>query len=214
MFGNTLAANQCPRAPGSRAALGLSLAVGLAACLLLGAPARAGDDDGYYGREDDSDVDFAEVLSAEPNLRQVRVVVPRQQCYEATRYVRDDGDAYRRDRPAAGPMILGGLLGAIVGHQFDHGRSRGMGTVAGAVVGAAVGHDAAQRRAADGDYGDDRPSRAVDSQRCETRYDERYESRIESYRVSYRYQGRIYHTTLPRDPGQQLRVRVVVTPEG
>jgi len=183
MFGNT-----------ARASLALSLAAGLLLC----APALAGDD-GYYGRQDGSDVDYAEVLGVEPNLRQVRVVVPRQECYEDTRYV-DDGDGYRRDRPAAGPMILGGLLGAVVGHQFDRGRSRGMGTVAGAVIGTALGHDAAQR--------------ASDSQRCETRYDEHYESRVESYRVSYRYQGRIYHTTLPRDPGQQLRVRVAVTPEG
>jgi uncharacterized protein YcfJ len=103
-------------------------------------------------------------------------------------------------------MILGGLVGAVIGHQFGHGRERGVGTVAGAVIGSAVGHDAAQRQAGDGRL------RAVDSERCETRYDERYESRIESYRVSYQYHGRTYQTTLPRDPGQQLRVRVAVTP--
>lgn len=192
-------------------ALALSLTVGLVACLGLGAQARAGDEYGYYGR--DADGDYAEVVNVEPNLRQVRVVVPRQECYDEPRDVADEREGYRQDRPAAGPMILGGLLGAVVGHQFDHGRSRGLGTVTGAVIGTALGHDAAQRQAADRDYGDDRPPRAIDSQRCETRYDEHYESRIESYGVSYRYQGRIYHTTLPRDPGQRLRVRVAVTPE-
>ena len=208
---STAAAMTSRRFPGFRPAWALSLAAGLAACLGLGAAARAGDDDGYYGRY--NDVDYAEVLNVEPNLRQVRVVVPRQECYDETRYVPDDGDGYRRDRSVAGPMILGGLLGAVVGHQFDHGRSRGLGTVTGAVIGTALGHDAAQRQATDRDYGDDRPPRAIDSQRCETRYDEHYESRVESYRVSYRYQGRVYHTTLPRDPGQRLRVRVAVTPE-
>ena len=68
------------------------------------------------------------------------------------------------------------------------------------------GHDAAQRQAEGGRL------RAVESERCETRYDERNESRIESYQVSYQYHGRTYQTTLPRDPGQQLRVRVAVTP--
>jgi len=199
---------------------GCGIAVGLAAVLLLSsAPARADRDDGYYD-QDGSGYDYAEVLSAEPNLRQVRVVVPRRECYSDTRYVpADDGD-YRRHRPAGGPMILGGLIGAVVGHQIGSGDARGLGTVAGAMIGGAVGHDIARRQAAerDDDYydrdGRDRPMRAIDSERCETRYDEHYESRVESYRVTYRYQERVYHTVLARDPGSRLRVRVAVTPEG
>ncbi len=177
-------------------------ALGLVTGLILAAPAFA--DHGY--RPYDDEFDYAEVVNVEPNLRQVRVSVPRQECYSDTRYVPDEGYGYRRDRPAAGPMILGGLFGAVIGHQFGHGHERGVGTVAGAVIGSALGHDAAQRQAAD-----DR-LRAVASERCETRYDERYESRIESYQVSYQYHGRTYQTTLPRDPGQRLRVRVAVTP--
>lgn len=223
MFSKTAIATSPRIASGTRYTGATTIALGLAAGLVLCAPALAGSD-GYQDRPDYQDregsgYDVAEVLSAEPNLRQVRVVVPHQECYIDTRYVpADDGD-YRRDRPAAGPMILGGLIGAVVGHQFGRGPSRGLGTVVGAVIGSAVGHEAAQRRGEDRDYGDygrERPIRAIDSERCETRYDEHYESRIDSYRVSYRYQGRVYHTVLARDPGSRLRlrVRVAVTPEG
>ena len=216
MFSNTSYSTSPRTASGTRYPWGARIALGLAAGLLLCAPAmaRADGDDGYYDRNGQGDgdgYDYAEVLNVEPNLRQVRIAVPRRECYTDTRYVPvDDGD-YRRDRPAAGPMILGGLIGAVVGHQFGRGPARGLGTVAGAVIGSAVGHDAAQRQGADDR---DRPMRAIDSQQCETRYDEHYESRVESYRVSYRYQGRVYHTVLPSDPGSRLRVRVAVTPEG
>ncbi len=199
---------------------GSGIALGLAAALLLlSAPARADRDDGYYD-QDGGGYDYAEVLSAEPNLRQERVVVPRRECYTDTHYVpADDGD-YHRHRPTGGPMILGGLIGAVVGHQIEGGGARGLGTVAGAMIGGAVGHDIARRQAAERDADDydqdgrDRPMRAIDSERCETRYDERYESRVEGYRVTYQYQGRVYHTVLARDPGSRLRVRVAVTPEG
>lgn len=224
MFSSTTPVTTARKSP---LGVGLSLGLALAVGLLPGAPARADNDDGYYDRDagaydadayqerrEGAEFDYAQVLNVEPNLHQVRVTVPHQECYAETRYVPDGDGDYRRDRPSAGPMILGGLIGAVVGHQFDYGRSRGAGTVVGAVIGSAVGHDAAQRQDADRDYGYRGPVRAVDSQRCETRYDEHYESRIESYRVSYRYRGRIYHTTLPEDPGQQLRVRVAVTPEG
>jgi len=177
-------------------------ALGLAAGIVLAVPAFADHD--YRPAGDD--FDYAEVVNVEPNLRQVRVSVPRQECYSATSYVPEAGSGYGRERPAAGAMILGGLFGAVLGHQFDHGHEPGVATVAGAVIGSALGHDAAQRQANSGRM------RAVESERCETRYDERYESRVESYRVSYRYLGRTYQTTLPRDPGQQLRVRVAVTP--
>ena len=188
----------------------------LVAGLVIGAPALADSD---YGWQDDrpnvesaGDYDYAQVTRVEPRYRQVRVSVPRRECYTDTRYVPDRRDGYGgRERPAAGGMILGGLIGAVIGHQFGHGHERGVGTVAGAVIGSAVGHDAAQRRAED--LGPT-PLRAVDSERCETRYSESVERRIDGYRVSYRYNDHDYHTDLPYDPGQRLRVRVTVSPDG
>lgn len=194
------------------------LLLALAAGLVIGAPVMADQDSDW---QDDrpvdassSDYDYARVTHVEPRYRQVRTSVPRQECYTETRYVPDR--PYGAERPAAGGMILGGLIGAVIGHQFGHGHERGLGTVAGAVVGSAIGHDAAQRRddgGYDRGYGD-RGGRPVESERCVTRYSERVDQRIDGYRVTYRYNDRNYQTDLPYDPGERLRVRVAVTPEG
>jgi len=181
----------------------------LAAGLVIGAPVMADpESDWQNDRPADassSDYDYAQVTHVEPRYRQVRVSVPRQECYSETRYEPDR--PYAGERPAAGGMILGGLIGAVIGHQLGHGHERAFGTVAGAVVGSAIGHDAAQRR---DDGGDERGY----GERCVTRYDERIDQRIDGYRVSYRYNDRNYQTDLPYDPGERLRVRVAVSPEG
>ena len=205
-----------------------SMMSGLAAALMLSAPIMADEDSGWQddrpGDAASSGYDYARVTHVEPRYRQVRTSVPRQQCHTETRYVPDSRQSgpygsygpYGAERPAAGGMILGGLIGAVIGHQFGNGHDRGVGTVAGAVIGSAIGHDAAQRRAGEaygGDYGG-REGRSVDSERCETRYSERVEQQIDGYRVTYRYNDRNYQTDLPYDPGERLRVRVTVSPEG
>ena len=196
-----------------------SVMPGLAVALVLSAPAMADEDslwqDDRPGDLAVSDYDYARVTHVEPRYRQVRTSVPRQECFTETRYVPDER-SYEAERPAAGGMILGGLIGAVIGHQIGHGHERGVGTVAGAVIGSAIGHDASQRRAGNaygGDYGG-RAGHSVDSERCETRYSERVDRRIDGYRVSYRYNDRNYQTDLPYDPGERLRVRVTVSPEG
>jgi uncharacterized protein YcfJ len=198
----------------------VAIAVGLA----IGAPALASPGEGWpddpQSRGVLSDYDYARVTHVEPRIRQVRITVPRRECYEETGYAPDYGSGYGPgyghsggERPAAGGMILGGLIGAVIGHQFGHGNERGIGTVAGAVIGSAIGHDAATQRRGDDSYGD-APPRAESGERCETRYSEQVEQRIDGYRVSYRYNDRDYQTVLPYDPGERLRVRVTVRPEG
>ena len=188
-----------------------AIALGLA----IGAPALANENepwrDDSAGTSAGYDYDYARVTHVEPRMRQVRVSVPRRECYEVSDY--DPGYRPLADRPAAGGMILGGLIGAVIGHQIGHGRERGVGTVAGALIGSAIGHDAAMQRHEEGAYGDSRP-RAAPGERCETRYSEQLEQRIDGYRVSYRYNDRSYQTVLPYDPGERLRVRVTVRPEG
>jgi uncharacterized protein YcfJ len=193
----------------------------VAAGLLVAAPVMADPDFDWQGDRPDGagasgyDYDYARVTHVEPRFRQVRITVPRRECFTETHYVADEY-APGAARPAAGGMILGGLIGAVIGHQIGSGDSRGAGTLAGAVIGSAIGHEVAQRRA-DGQYagGYGEPERhPVDTERCETRYEERTEQRIEGYRVSYRYNERNYQADLPYDPGERLRVRVTVSPEG
>jgi uncharacterized protein YcfJ len=172
---------------------------------------------------DGGQFDYAEVLSVDPLVRQVRVTVPNRECYTETRYVPVRGPV-NRSAPAAGGMIVGGVLGAVVGSQLGRdigGRDgRRNGALAGGIVGMAIGHDAAERRAvrsdAYGSYGSygSAEVRPVETERCEVRNEEHMEERVDGYRVTWRYQGHTHTSRMNHDPGQQLRVRVSVDPVG
>ena len=188
------------------------------AALLASAPVLAVQP-GYapdgYGPDDDGDAyDTAQMLRAEPLVHSVRIVEPRQECRSEVRYV---PVRQRRGSGDTGPATLvGGVLGAVIGHQIGHGDGRGVGTVAGALIGGAIGHGMAQeqaRRDTVSGYRDDE-YRAVQGEQCVTRAVERHEDRIDGYRVTYRYNGHIFSTQLPNDPGTTLRVRVNVQPVG
>jgi uncharacterized protein YcfJ len=187
--------------------------------LLTGQAAFATDHGNPYGNgryqgPPPSDYAYARVVDVDPIVRHVRVTVPKQECWTETRY---DDVSYRErvgpPRQTVGGTILGGLIGAAVGNQIGRGDGRRAATVAGAVIGSAIGHDAAERR--NGGY--DRvvtESRPYEAERCETRYDEQFEDRIDGYRVTYEYNGIRQTTQLPYDPGDRIRVRVDVRPEG
>ena len=170
-----------------------------------------------------SDVDYARVVDVDPIVRRIRVSEPRRECYQETRYEERRGYDDRRyetrngARPAAGAMILGGLIGAAVGNQIGSGDGRRAATVAGALIGSALGHDAAARRGVrDARYSDARyyePPRAYSVERCDVRYQESWEERVEGYRVAYEYHGRRFETRMPYDPGERVRVRVDVFPD-
>jgi uncharacterized protein YcfJ len=196
----------------------------MASGLLLGGQAAvAGDHGHHYGHYKKwrgapaSDYDYARVVDVEPIVHRVRVSVPNRECWTETRY-EDVSYSERvqgapRPRGAAGSMILGGIIGAAIGNQIGSGDGRRAATVAGAVIGSAIGHDAADRR--NGRY--ERvvtESRPYEAERCEVRYDERFEERIEGYHVTYVYNGITQTTRLPYDPGDRIRVRVDVHPEG
>jgi uncharacterized protein YcfJ len=189
--------------------------------LLLGGQAALADNGHHYGHHKKyrggpvSDYDYARVVDVDPIVRQVRITVPERECWTETRY-EDVSYTERtgpRPRGSAGQMILGGIIGAAIGNQIGSGDGRRAATVAGAVIGSAIGHDVGDRR--NGRY--ERvvtESRPYEAERCEVRYDERFEERIEGYRVTYEYNGRRHTTRLPYDPGDRIRVRVDVHPEG
>jgi uncharacterized protein YcfJ len=159
--------------------------------------------DRYARYERDSGYDYARVVDVDPIIHRVRVTTPREECYTDTVYEEV------RPQPSPGPTLLGGIIGAAVGNQIGHGDGRRAATAAGAVIGAAIGNNQAQRRVSG--YSE---TRARDVERCSTRYEERYEERIDGYNVTYVYNGRQSTTRLPYDPGDRIRVRVDVRPDG
>lgn len=187
--------------------------------LLLTAQAAFADHGNHYGQYNygppPSDYAYARVVDVDPIVRHVRISEPKRECWTETRY--QDVSYTERTGPAPkanpGAMILGGLLGAAIGNQFGHGHSRHEATVVGAVVGTAIGHGASVRNQPSNEQVVTE-SRPYDAERCEVRYDERVEDRIEGYRVTYEYNGIRQTTQLPYDPGDRIRVRVDVQPEG
>jgi uncharacterized protein YcfJ len=182
--------------------------------LILGTPVLANDGTGR-GYGDAGSYDYADVIDVDPIYREVHVSVPQRECRSETYEQREPAVYATGERPAAGPMILGGLIGAVVGHQFGHGGGRDVGTAAGALVGAAIGHDAARQRSERGEDEDAyRQPRMSEREVCRMRYAERTERELDGYRVTYRYNGRTYSTQLPYEPGERIRVRVTVDPVG
>lgn len=211
----------------------VAIALLTSGAVLTGQAAQAHDHDGRGNDryEHDRSWDYARVIDVQPLVRQIRVSVPRRECYQE-RYddrgydqggysVNNDGDRYLGGygprRSTAGSMILGGIVGAAIGNSIGSGDGRRAATVAGAIIGSAIGHDAGERRAArdGGDYDGNnydtrdrgyRDSRSYPVERCQTRYEDRYENRIDGYRVTYEYHGRRGVTQLAYDPGDRIRI--------
>lgn len=160
------------------------------ALMLTGAfalPAMA--DDTYY--------DTARVVSVAPQTE--RVNSPRQECH--TEYIRDSYNSGSRD---IGGAIIGGIAGGLIGSQIGKGNGR----VAGAAVGAATG-------ALVGDRIDNSDNRSGYStrpvERCVSV--DNWQTVTRNYLVTYRYNGRVYTTVMPNDPGDTLRVRIALAPD-
>jgi uncharacterized protein YcfJ len=160
----------------------------------------------YYrtAREVPVGYDYADVVDVDPIVRQVRVEVPRKECFSEVQEVYTE----RRERVGPGPALVGGLIGGVIGNQFGDGRSRRVATAAGALIGASIANDTASRRAT---RYDSAPEERV-VERCDVRYEQQFEERIDGYRVRYLYNGREYSTQLPYDPGDRIKIRVAVEP--
>lgn len=174
----------------------------------LATPALAGHDchkhDRHHADYYDSraSTDYAQVLSAEPIYRQVRVSAPRRECWDEQLTYREPAHAYGDNAAGA---ILGGIIGGVAGHQIGGGHGNDIATAVGAVVGAGLGSSV-------GGYDPGGYTRTGYETRCTTVDGTHYEQRVDGYEVTYRYNGRIYNTTLPYDPGNRLAVHVDVRP--
>jgi uncharacterized protein YcfJ len=141
---------------------------------------------------------YATVLSATPVYETVRFTEPREECTEERVVYRE------RDSGTAG-TVIGAIVGGVVGNQVGKGSGRRAATVAGAVAGGAIG------RNVDRNNGPERRSDGAE-RRCQLVEVTREERRLSGYDVEYRLKDEVYFARLPYDPGNNLRVRVSVTP--
>ena len=145
-------------------------------------------------------IDEAEVLSADPLYRTVRINEPVEQCWDEPVQIPVQS-SYR----SYTPQIFGAVIGAAVGNEFGSGRGKDLATVAGAVLGGSIGRDVQARSRGSN-------SRTVYEKRCELVDNYHTEERLDGYDVTYRYNGQVYNTFTNHDPGPTLRVSVSVVP--
>ena len=104
--------------------------------------------------------------------------------------------------------VIGGVVGGLIGSRFGEGSGRVAMAAVGAGVGAVAGDRVGAESSGDGVTG---YTTTTPVQRCQQV--DHYDTRISGYTVVYEYEGRRYSTTLPYNPGSQLRVNVAVAPK-
>lgn len=169
--------------------------IGLSVLML--SPAAYADNDRHGSSK--AVYDYAKVIEVQPLVTRVKVTTPVRECWEEQVVEA----APRRQGSPAG-AIIGGLIGGVIGHQFGSGRGTDAMTMAGIAVGSTIGHSAGSTAATQ--------TVSYPVERCEVRNQVSYQDRIKGYSVTYKYQGQLYNTRMPYDPGKRLKVRVDVRP--
>ncbi|MGV7208941.1 glycine zipper 2TM domain-containing protein [Oxalobacteraceae bacterium A2-2] len=142
--------------------------------------------------------DFGRVTKVTPQVQQVNV--PRQEC--RTEYVQVQQPAPQR---SVGGSIIGGIVGGLAGNQIGGGTGRSVATAAGAIAGAVVGD-----RVDNANTPTSGPVTEQAVKQCRTV--DHWESRTNGYQVTYDYRGRSYTDVMSYDPGERVRLRVLVEP--
>ena len=160
---------------------------------LLAASGAAQAGPGRY--DPDGFVTRARVISSTPIYDTVNE--PRRECWTET--VGYESRSYR-DGNGGGGGGGGAILGAIAGGLLGSTVGKGDGRVAAAAVGAATGAVVGDRWNGGGTrYEETRPRQV---ERCRVHDD--YRQVVSGYDVRYRFQGRVYATQLPYNPGKWL----------
>jgi uncharacterized protein YcfJ len=167
--------------------------------ILLAAAAAASFAAGAQGT---SFSDRARVQSVEPQYETVQI--PREEC--SSQWVTEQR-AVPSGSPSYGGMAIGAIAGGILGNQVGKGSGKDAATAAGVVAGAMVGNQLGRGNAPDATV----QSEQREVRSCRTVYDT--QQRATGYRVTYEYQGQMFTTVMPQQPGRTLNVRVSVTPE-
>lgn len=173
----------------------------LAAATLFTVSTAASAEYSNRAQYSDGTIEEAQVLSADPVYRTVRINEPVEQCWDEKVYVSSAHSGYQSHTP----KILGAIIGAAVGNKFGSGRGRHAATAAGAVLGGSIGRDVQANRQHDRQY-------VEYQERCETVDQFRTERQIDGYDVTYRYNGQVMSTFTEHDPGSTIKVSVSVVP--
>ncbi len=180
------------------------IALAIVAATATSSTAFAGSKARHSG---DAYFDYARVLKVRPITKSIKVSEPIESCWDKP--VTYQRSSSRRNHSRT-PDVIGAIVGAAVGNRIGkhgHGRARDVATVAGAVLGGSIGRDI--RKKGDRHHHE---TYTETVRHCETRHDVRYEDRVVGYRVKYRYNGTVYKTRMDRHPGDEIKVRVNVTP--
>lgn len=156
----------------------------------------------------------APVLSVDPIMSQLEVERPTQHCSEQqqTPHLHDYGDRrnrqdrrHRREQRFM-PGLIGGLVGGLIGNQFGGGSGKKFLTVIGALAGSSIANDIARERRHQKTYAE--PVR----RNCYTTYDRETVEQIDGYHVVYEYAGQQFSKQLDEHPGDQIQIRVALSP--
>ena len=137
---------------------------------------------------------WADVLRVSPVYGAARAE-HHQECIEEPVVVHDS--------PRPGSALLGAVVGGVLGNTVGKGDGRTAATVVGAVAGGAIGSAAGRGRTYETTAANCHDVVTVDQARP-----------ILGYDIEYRYRGDVYASRLNYDPGERLRVRINVSPEG
>jgi len=153
----------------------------------------------------------APVVSVDPIVSQFEVERPTQHCSEQTQtrhpaYYNDRHDRHQRHERRFVPGLIGGLVGGLIGNQFGGGSGKKILTVVGALAGSSIANDIARERRQRKIYAE--PVRRS----CYTTYDRETVEQIDGYHVVYEYAGQQFSKQLDEHPGEQIRIRVALSP--
>jgi uncharacterized protein YcfJ len=147
----------------------------------------------------------ADVVSVTPIYESVNQ--PTQNCWTESQESAQAVAPPHQQHSVVG-AVIGGVVGGLIGSRFGEGNGR----VAMAAVGAGVGAVAGDRVGAESSGGGATGyTTTTPVQRCQEV--DHYDTRVSGYTVVYEYEGRRYTTTLPYNPGNQLRVNVAAAPK-
>jgi len=200
------------------------IAVSVMAALSLATVALPASAAKYRNSYDNSNYDYARVVSVDPVIETYRVNHPVEHCWNERVAYRDD--YYDRSRHYSArsksrtPDVLGAIIGGVIGNQVGKrggGKARDVATVAGAVLGGSIGRDVRNQ----GKY-NERHSNRYNDQRYTTRYEtvQRCElkdsyvtkEKVVGYDVGYKYKGKIFYSKFDQHPGERVKIKVSVRP--